>query len=305
MWTGNRSLERSAAQLRSFTAALSHARWFLLAWILVSAGAGLWYAMAAKAEFVAKVDVLIEPQQIARSGLHGQPDYNRLGASGDEALTELRVLCSDGVLRSALDDIRRAGTSQRFEEGHGAALMPSPSTPLRERSLVFDSFAGGARCLRLGLSHVIELSYRAQEPNFAAQAANAISAAYARSRLARAQASVERAAGAYRERQAAGLLAEIARTRDAGSGRATPDADLTLAGARILGAAVPPPERSSPRTTPIVLLATAFGAISGVMLTLLRAGVSLRTSLVQGPAWAVSVSHARLSTEGRGPSGVR
>ena len=65
LWTGNRSLEQSAAQLRAFATALSRARWLLLAWILFWATASLLYAMSMKAEFVAKVNVLIEPQQIA------------------------------------------------------------------------------------------------------------------------------------------------------------------------------------------------------------------------------------------------
>ena len=160
--------------------------------------------------------------------------------------------------------------------------LSSKSTPMDEKGSVFDSFAHRARCLRLGLSNVIELSYRSQDPNGAAQAANAVAAAYLRERLARAQASVERVGGAYRYAQAAALLDEIAQTRAAGRGGAAPDEDLYLAGARILGAAVPPPERSSPRTASIVLFATGFGAISGVMLTLLRARYSVRKSLVQG-----------------------
>ena len=290
MWTGNRSLQRSADQLRFFMTALLHFRWILLAWILACAVAGLAYAMSAKAEFIAKVDVLIEPQQIPISRPRGQRGYIRVEQSDREAVTELRALCSDGVLRSALDEMRQAGTAENFEEGHAISFMlaklglSSKSTPMDEKSSVFDSFAHRARCLRLGNSNVIELSYRSQDPSDAAQAANAIAAAYVRKRLARALASVERAGGAYRDAQAAAILAEIARTRPAGPGRVAPDEDLYLAGARILGAAVPPSDRSWPRTTPIVLFAMGFGAISGVMVTLLRARYWVRKSLVQGPS---------------------
>ena len=311
MWTGNRSLERTAAQLRAFMAALSQARWALLSWILVSAGAALWYAMAARPEFVAKVDILVAPQQIATSGPHGTRGYNRLGEFPDEAVTELRVLCSDGVLRAALDELGAAGAAPPLQESDAIALvlaksgLSSTAPALRERHPAFDAFADGAICLRLGLSNVIELNYRAPDPNSAARAANAIAAAYVRSRLARAQASVERAGGAYRAAQTAGLLAETARTRAAGPDRATPIADIHLAGARLLGAAIPPPERSSPRTAPLGLLAMTFGAVSGVLLTLWRARFRARTSSVEAPSWAVQVSHAPPSTGDGRPSRVR
>jgi uncharacterized protein involved in exopolysaccharide biosynthesis len=311
MWTGNRSLHRSAAQLRFFMTALLHSRWILVAWILACAVAGLAYAMSMKAEFIAKVNVLIEPQQIVTSGPRGERRYSPLGWSDREDVTELRALCSAGVLRSAFDEMRQAGTPENFEEGHAISFMlarlglSSKSTPMDEKSPVFDSFAHRARCLRLGNSNVIELNYRAQDPNVAAQAANAIAAAYVRKRLADAQAAVERAGGAYRETQTAELLAEITRTRAAGSGRVAPDEDLYFAGARILGAAVPPPERSWPRTTPIVVFAMGFGAISGVMVTLLRARYWARKSLVQVPSWAILASHTPLPPEDQGPSGVR
>lgn len=46
--------------------------WFLFAWILASAGIGLLYSMSVKAEFVARVDILIEPQSVSIYGSNGE-----------------------------------------------------------------------------------------------------------------------------------------------------------------------------------------------------------------------------------------
>ena len=132
MWTGNRNLQRSDAQLRFFMIALLHSRWILVAWILASAVAGLAYAISAKAEFVAKVDVLIEAQHIATIGPQGQSDYGRVGWSDQEADTELRVLCSDGVLRSALDEMRQAGDSGKLRGGPRRLIHAGQAGPVVE-----------------------------------------------------------------------------------------------------------------------------------------------------------------------------
>ena len=53
------------------------------------------------------------------------------------------------------------------------------------------------------------------------------------------------------------------------------DEDLYCADVQLLGAAVPPPVKSYPKTGPTVLFAMGFGAISGVMLALFRPGSSI------------------------------
>jgi uncharacterized protein involved in exopolysaccharide biosynthesis len=280
MWTGNCSFQYSATQVRAFVGAISRAGWVLLAWILLWSGLGLAYTISVKPEFVAKVDILIEPQHIAVDVPGDKGRYNQLALGSERVDTELQVLRSPRLLRPVFDELHLVDAPEFVDDGNGfrssrapglQGLSPTSSTPDDEETRVFYAFADRVRSMRVGLSHVIELSYRSQDPNRAADVANAIAAAYVGDRLARLSAYIGRIGGAYRVSRADALAAEIAQTRAAVRDQLALNHDLYYADVRLLGPASPPPVKSYPKTGPTVLFAMGFGAISGVMITLFRA----------------------------------
>jgi uncharacterized protein involved in exopolysaccharide biosynthesis len=299
MWIGDRSLEESAERLRGFSTALSHSRWFLLAWILLWAGIGLFYAMVVKPEFVAKVDIAIEPRHMANDGPEDERHYHQFALDSEQVETELRVVRSRSLLRPVFDELRLAEAPE-LAHGHNGfwpllthwlgRLSPT-AAPYNGETRAFYDFKDRARSLRLGLSYVIELSYRSWDPNQAAGVANAIAAAYVGDRLARADADLRRVGDPYSLSRADALAAEIASTRAAVGSRAGLNKDMHYADVQLLGPAVPPLAKSYPKIGPTVLIAVGFGSISGLMLVLWR-----RRNLVP----KVSASERSSSARSRG-----
>ena len=279
MWTGDRNEADSAARLRSFAAALKTSRWFVVIWTLAWVGIAVAYLGAVKPEYVASVDVTIEPRLVANDGPEDERHYHQFALDSDQADTQLRVLRSERLLRPVFDQLHLAGSPELADRrdgllaivAHALHRLSPHSEPDNPEARAFLAFMSRVRCLRLGLSYVFDISYRAADANTAARVANAIAAAYVADRLVALHGSLERFGGPYRSSRAAALSTQIDKARAAGLDGATLG-DLPLADARVLGAALPPLAKTYPKAGPTVIFAAGFAMISGVLLILL-AGV--------------------------------
>ena len=299
MWIGQRSEAESAARLRAFAAAIGCSRGFLVVWTLAWIGIAVAYVGAVRPEFVAKVDVTLEPRLVANDGPEDLRHYHQFALDSDQADTELRLLRSERLLRSVFDELRLADLPELADHRDGFWSIASQglhrfaprATSYDAATAAFFTYMSRVRCLRLGLSYVFEISYRAGDPNVAARVANAIADAYVADRLKASRARLERAGGPYRTDRVQALSAQIAEAQAAAERGAPTRDDLLLADARVLGAATPPLAKSYPRTGPTLLFAIGFAAVSGVLLILMAGVPAARVA----PARRAALSGPRIS----------
>ena len=285
MWTGERSSEASAARLRSCASALFGSRWLLCVWILLWTGVGGAYVVAVKPDFIARTDVMLEPQHISNDGPEDLRHYHQFALDSEKAETELRVLRSEGLLRPVFHQLQLENDPE-LTTGHNGFWSQlahvlhrlSPTAPSYDaESRAFYAFADRVRCLRLGLSYVIEISYRSGDPIRAARVTNAVAAAYVNDRLVRLQTIIQRGGGPYRAARGDAIFAQIAET-----GAAIRDGSpLTGSGAygdvRFLGSATPPLVKAYPKSVLTIFFTMVLGAISGAVLVIfVRASPSAR-----------------------------
>jgi uncharacterized protein involved in exopolysaccharide biosynthesis len=247
-----------------------------LAWIAFWGAVGLAYVVLVKPEFVAHAYVSIEPRRIANDGPEDLRRYHQFAFDSEQADTELRVLASEHVLRPVFDDLHLAQSAELefahngfwLSVAHWLHQMAPGGGRYDAQSRAYYAFADRVRCLRLGLSYVIEVSYSSQNAALAAQVVNSVAASYMSERLLRLRAHFERMGGAYRVASENALAKELLESRATMSdGHGIPD-DLYFADARILGAATAPLVKSYPKPVPAIIFACGFGAISGVLLIL-------------------------------------
>ena len=274
MWTGDRSLEHSSARLRGCGATLWRSRWTLLAWIVFWGAVGLAYVVLVKPEFVARAYVSIEPRRIANDGPEDLRRYHQIALDSELADTELRVLASERVLRPVFEDLHLAQSSElEFAHNsfwssiaHWLHQMAPGGGHYDAQNRAYYAFADRVRCLRLGLSYVIEVTISSQNAAMAARVVNSVTSSYMFDRLVRLRAHFERMGGPYRVASEDTLAKQLLASRITMSdGRGIPE-ELDFADARVMGAATAPLFKSYPKPGPAVIFACGFGAISGVLL---------------------------------------
>jgi uncharacterized protein involved in exopolysaccharide biosynthesis len=276
VWIGDASMTESAARLRAQREALAKSRWFIVVWVLLWTGIGGAYVALVKPQFVSKVDIFLEPRRLANDGPEDLRHYHQLELDSEQADTELRVARSERVLRPVFDqfglakvDELRSGTDG-FWPGlaHELHKLSPVATRYDLEARAFSAFTGRVRALRLGMSYVLEVSYRSQDPTRATAVANAVAAAFLADRLDRTRGEIERIGGAYSAIRSEALQSSIAKAQEAMAEGTAPAQEIIEADTRLLGAALPPLIKSYPRTGPTILFSTAFGLISGIFLVL-------------------------------------
>jgi uncharacterized protein involved in exopolysaccharide biosynthesis len=277
VWTGDRSEAESAARLRAFGAALRRSRWFLAAWMAAWLVVGVAYLASVKPEFVASVDVALEPQLLANDGPEDERHYHQFALDTEQADTELRLMRSETLLHPIFNqfDLSHAPELADRHDGfwpttaHWLHWIATSATPYDAETRAFFAFMDRVRCLRLGLASVFEISYRSDDPNLAARVVNAIAAAYVADRLVAVRARLDRGGGPYRVARAEAIANQLAKARAATLAGAAATEDLPLSDVRVLGSATPPLAKTYPKPVPTLLFALGFAAVSGVLLVLL------------------------------------
>ncbi len=277
VWMGDRSEAESAARLRLFAYALRRSSLFLVVWTFVWIGFGAAYVISVRPEFVAKVNVALEPRRVVNDGPEDERHFHQFAVDSEQADTELRVLRSERLLRPIFDQFHLADAPELADRSDGFwqglarwlhRLAPQ-ATPYGGDTRAFLAFTNRVRCLRLGLSYVLEISYRSSDPNTAAHVANAIAAGYVADRLVTHRARLDLVGGPYRVALGEALSTQIDKAREASLHGSPAPEDLPLADVRVLGAAAPPLSKIYPKPGPTLLFAAGFAVISGVMLVLL------------------------------------
>ncbi|MCJ2012620.1 Wzz/FepE/Etk N-terminal domain-containing protein [Methylobacterium sp. J-076] len=275
-WAGQRPVPDVSANIVATLAHLRRNLPFLTLWILLFVGCGAVYAKLLRPDYIATTQVLLQPRVVVNDGPENLRRYQQLMIDGVQCETELHVLRSEQLLFRVFQALKLAEAPEIREGVDGVWAYLSGKvdqferlvTPAQDSTQAFNVFKGRVRSRRLGLSYVIEISYRAYSAQQAARVVNSIGAAYAVYRL-RGVISRELRRGVYRESRLAGLQTEIM-AAEAGMRFGTiPDNALADADVRLLGPASLPLGSVFPKATPILFMMAGLGAVTGLLIVLL------------------------------------
>lgn len=196
-------------------------------WVIVALTIALVYAFTATPLYTATADLTIDSRKI-------QLFKNSDGVVGDNAMdssqvdSEVELLGSESIARAVVDDQKltedpefvdtRRGPLMRLLSAIFGANEDSRmlSDAERERTAI-DNFRGNLSVRRVGMTYVLEISYRSPDPQKAARIANAVGDAYINDELNTKYQSARRASVWLQER-----IAEL-RTQSNTAARAVQD----------------------------------------------------------------------------------
>ena len=276
IWVGARPLPEASASIGGTLALVRRKLPFLAIWVAAFVAFGAIYSKIVRQDFIATTQILLQPRVIVNEGPEDLRHFHQFMIDGDQCETELRVLRSEQLLYRVFKalDLGKSPEIRNGPDGFWSYLgaridqVEDIVSPGHESLKAFYVFADRVRSRRLGLSYVIEISYRAQSAEQAARVVNAIASAYAVYRLRGALARIQRQ-GVYLEGRLAKLQEQML-TGEAGMRCGTvPDAPLPDAEVRLLGPAAVPLRSIYPKMTPILMLSVLFGSVSGLLIVLM------------------------------------
>ena len=233
IWVGARPLPEASASIGGTLALVRRKLPFLAIWVAAFVAFGAIYSKIVRQDFIATTQILLQPRVIVNEGPEDLRHFHQFMIDGDQCETELRVLRSEQLLYRVFKalDLGKSPEIRNGPDGFWSYLgaridqVEDIVSPGHESLKAFYAFADRVRSRRLGLSYVIEISYRAQSAEQAARVVNAIASAYAVYRLRGALARIQRQ-GVYLEARLAKLQQQMM-IADAGMRfGAVPDAAL-------------------------------------------------------------------------------
>lgn len=276
IWSGARPAQEASAGIAASLGLLRRKLPFLALWIAAFVAAGAVYVKLLRPDFVATTQVLLQPRIIINDGPEDVRHFHQFMIDGEQCETELRVLRSEQLLYRVFKALNLAEAPEIRSGPDGVWTYIDAKARQFERLIgpaddgvpAFYAFANRVRSRRLGLSYVIEISYRAQSAGQAARVVNAIAVAYAAHRLRGVLARAQRR-GVYLESRLTSLQAQLL-AADAGLRLGiVPETGMPDADVRLLGPATLPLRSSFPKPGPLLAMMAGLGAVSGLLIVLL------------------------------------
>jgi uncharacterized protein involved in exopolysaccharide biosynthesis len=258
---------------------------FLVCWVGLFVAGGAIYSRLLRPDYIATAQVLLQPRTIVNDGPEKLRRYQQLMIDSLQCETELYILRSEQLLVRVFDALDLSNAPEISEGVDGAWVFLDRQvdkveglvTPTQTSTRALNVFTGRMRSRRLGLSYVIEISYRAYSAQQAARVVNSIASAYAAYRL-RGVINRELRRGVYRQSRITNLERQLAAAETAMRSGTIPDDALADTDVRLLGPATLPLGSVFPKITPILVAMASFGAVTGLLFVLLRRDSDPQTS---------------------------
>ena len=165
----------------------------LAGWVIVTLTVALVYAFTATPLYTATADLTIDSKKI-------QLFKNNEQVVGDNTMdssqveSEVQVLGSENIALAVIDDLKLANDPEFIGTGNGPLVgllsaifgMDDDArslSDLQRKRIAIKVVRGNLSVRRIGLSYVLEISYRSPDPAKAAQIANAVADAYINDQL--------------------------------------------------------------------------------------------------------------------------
>ncbi|MCJ2023083.1 Wzz/FepE/Etk N-terminal domain-containing protein [Methylobacterium sp. J-067] len=272
---GGRSLREASATIGATLVLVRRKLPFLAIWVAGFVVCGAIYSHVLRPDFIATTQILLQPRVVVNDGPEALRHFEQLKIDGEQCETELRILRSEMLLYQVFKALKINNNPDVFAKpdglwsflGSNVDKVVSIIAPENDYLRAFYAFASRMRSRRLGLSYVIEISYRAPSAEQAVRVVNSIASAYAVYRI-KGVLVREQGRGVYRQERLETLQAQLL-AAEAGMRFGTiPDGNLADADVRLLGPADLPLGSVYPRMGPIVLFMALFGVISGLLIVI-------------------------------------
>ena len=250
---------------------------YVLAWTACLAAVGVVYSAMMRPEYISTVQILLQPRRVINDGPEDRRHYHQFVLDNQQCETELALVTSQQLLRgvyNALEIRESPEVKNQFDSvtsSFKALIMPPSLTgPVPPDDYSYWRFTQRIRARRTGLSYILNITYRAYDPDRASRVVGSIANAYVASRL-RGVDTHYRGSGPYLERRVALHRRQLAAAEEGIRTGRIAEKDFQELDVRILGQ----PDTSLgpvyPRRTPLLITLVAMGLVSGTLLVLFRA----------------------------------
>ncbi|TXN60332.1 hypothetical protein FV228_23520 [Methylobacterium sp. WL18] len=245
-------------------------------WTSVFVAAAVVYVRIVPPSYIATNEILIQPRVIVNDGPEELRRFYQFMVDNAQCETELRTLTAERLLRQVYEtltplDVKEIGGDSNGLWGfvsHSLDNLWVLTSPDIDKLKTFENFAGRVRARRIGLSYVIEVSYRSSDAQQSAQIVNKIATTYAAYKL-RGVLARDKLQGVFLESRMSNLIRQITDIDSASEAGTIPDISLTAAGVRLLGPARLPVGLTYPKLLPLAVMLGGLGLLSGILIIIL------------------------------------
>ncbi|TXM99296.1 hypothetical protein FV242_26035 [Methylobacterium sp. WL64] len=283
IWTGERSVSEATAFLVDTVRYLRRKLVFLILWVMAFVASSVVYTKLLSPDFIATTQILLQPHVIVNDGPEDLRHFYQFVIDSDQCDTELRVLSSQKILYEVFKTQKLTDAPEILAGADGLWAFIGTRLDRFQRQVTtdpdaiqaFNAFLRRVRARRLGLSYVIEISYRAPSAEQATRIVNAIASTYAAYRL-RGVLAREQRRGVYLESRLSSLVGQILVAEAGARFGVIPEGALFDSDVRLLGPANRPLGVAYPRMSPLMMMMGGLGLVSGLLLLLLSRGAPVR-----------------------------
>ncbi len=240
-------------------------------WIAFCIISAVIYTIITPPEYSASTLVVLEPRRPFSSSPLAEAIPAQSNLDNSQVESQIQIVKSEQVLKFVFrelnlqSDPEYIGTPSRFTRLKSSIFGGGQSTLSSEKkeAVAFPVFADRVSVRRIGLSLVLEISFRSRTAARAASIANSITAAFIRDQIESKSLSMRRT-GEWLQ----GKIDDIKEQRDASIEAVrkgnVPSMQFSASDARIISSANEPLVKSFPQTGLIITMALAFALLSGL-----------------------------------------
>ncbi len=243
----------------------------LSVWIAFCIVSAIIYTIVTPPEYSASTLVILEPRRPFSSSPLAEAIPVQSSLDNSQVESQIQILKSEQVLKFVFKELNLQSDPEYIGSPSGFARLnaflfgggqPSLSSEKKE-ALAFPVFADRVSVRRIGLSLVLEISFRSRSAARSASIANSITAAFIRDQIESKSLSMRRT-GEWLQ----GKIDDIKEQRDASIEAvhkgSVPSMQFSASDARIISSANEPLAKSFPQTGLIVTMAFAFALLTGL-----------------------------------------
>ena len=229
------------------------------------------YTIITPPEYSASTLVILEPRRPFSSSPMTEAIPAQSNLDNSQVESQIQIVKSEQVLKFAFRELNLQSDPEYVGSPSGLSRLKSSVfgggqsnlSIEKKEAMSFPVFADRVSVRRIGLSLVLEISFRSRSPARAASIANSITAAFIRDQIESKSLSMRRT-GEWLQ----GKIDDIKEQRDASIEAVrkgnVPNMQFSASDARIISSANEPLVKSFPQTGLIITMAVAFALLSGL-----------------------------------------
>lgn len=249
----------------------------LFIWMMSWLAAAAAYLYATPVEYSSTASIILSPsRQILSSSASAMEQQQATVLDSSQVESQIQVIKSERILDPVFSTLQ-LNTSRDFQSPEPSALakllywfnVQHSKDETFDRRKIFQIFSDRVTVKRVGLSYVIDISYRAYSPQECAKIANSITMQYLKSQIELKAASLQRGSEPLQGRISS-IKAQLQTASEGVINGRIPDVPLPDADAQVVSSALQPLGKASPKTSLVIALSITFGLCSGIFIVVIK-----------------------------------